>query len=125
VSAYSQGEKDLQRKNQLVRAIYGDKQVSSQLGSKADGAYAFGLAGPAPRDPAGLGEQLDALLICNMKRGQTQFAFRSQPAGWVSKLALLRGVCGLGKSWKTRIARSVATRRPKSARLASKNGLLR
>jgi hypothetical protein len=24
------GEKDLQQKNQLVRAIYGDKQVSSQ-----------------------------------------------------------------------------------------------
>ena len=35
VSAYSQGEKDLQRKNQLVRAIYGDKQVSSQLAAKA------------------------------------------------------------------------------------------
>jgi hypothetical protein len=36
--------KDLQRKNQLVRAIDGDKQVSSQLGTELGGLEAFGLA---------------------------------------------------------------------------------
>jgi hypothetical protein len=62
------GRKDLQRKTYLDRAIYGDKQVSSQLAAKAGGAKTFGLAWRRPHRTARAGcsgEQINALLIYN------------------------------------------------------------